>query len=103
MHSRRLLMPPTVSRSLQPVLSVLTPPCTTIPAPPSTLSRELQQEFADLMRHSLAAGTPLAARNHVVRAVCPQVSGWGVYRCDFLPLPTTSYYFLLLPVSPARV
>ena len=32
-----------------------------------------------------------------------QVSAWGVYCCDFLLLSTTSCYFLLLLVSPARV
>ena len=101
--SSELPLSPAVSRCL-PLSPAFCNPSKFTPQPPSpTLSRELQQEFADLMRHSLSAGTPLAARNHVVRAVCPQVSGWGVYRCDFLPLPTTSYYFLLLPVSPARV
>ena len=29
----------------------------------------------------------------------PKVSGWGVYCCDFLLLPVTSYYFLLLPIT----
>ena len=28
-----------------------------------------------------------------------KVSGWGVYCCDFLLLPITSYYFLLLPIT----
>ena len=32
-----------------------------------------------------------------------KVSGWGVYCYDFLLLPITSYYFLLLLASPARV
>ena len=29
----------------------------------------------------------------------PKVSGWVVYRCDFLLLPITSYYFLLPPIT----
>ena len=29
----------------------------------------------------------------------PKVSGWGVYCCDFLLLPITSYYFLLFLAS----
>ena len=31
-----------------------------------------------------------------------EVSGWGVYCYDFLLLPITSYYVLLLVASPAR-
>ena len=33
----------------------------------------------------------------------PQVSGWGVYCCDFLLLPIASCCFLLLPACPTRV